>query len=65
MNMKIKIKYIGQVVSYYQGNYTNTIVVNEDMAKDYKYWVAIGLDYLFEVQKDEPKVKYKGVENEH
>lgn len=60
MSMKIKSEHIGQVVSFYQGNYTTTITITEDMEKDYKYWIAMGLDYIFE---EKPK-KYKGVENE-
>lgn len=61
MSMKIKSEQLGKVVSFYQGNYTTTITITEDMEKEYMYWIAMGLDYIFE---EKPKAKYKGVENE-
>jgi hypothetical protein len=61
MSMKIKSEHLGTVVSFYHGNYTTTVTITEEMENDYMYWIAKGLDYIFE---EKPKAKYKGVENE-
>jgi len=60
--MKIKNEFLGTTVTTYHGNYSRTITVTEETAKEHKYYTSIGLGYLFEEKA--PKVKYKGVENE-
>lgn len=57
--MKVKIEYLGQIITTFNGNYTTTFTVDESFAKEHKYYTSIGLGYLFE-----DKVKFKGVENE-
>ena len=60
--MKIKTEFLGKTVTTYHGNYSRTITVTEETAKEHKYYTSIGLGHIFE--ESAPKVKYKGVENE-
>ena len=62
MNIKTKTEFLGKTVTTYHGNYSRTITVTEETAKEHKYYTSIGLGYLFE--ESTPKAKYKGVENE-